>query len=115
MDGDGSFIMHMGALSILKNFNSSNFKYILIDNEAHESIGVQPISINKLDFKKLSMSLGFKNFYLINSKTEIKKNITKFLKTKGPSFMHVKIKVGTIKNLPRPKDFMAIKRNFMKN
>lgn len=115
MDGDGSFIMHMGALSILKNFNSSNFKYILIDNEAHESIGVQPISINKMNFLKLSKSFGFKNFYLINSKTKIKKNITKFLKTKGPSFMHVKIKVGTIKNLPRPKDFIAIKRNFMRN
>ena len=51
LDGDGSFIMHMGALSILKNFNAKNFKYILVDNEAHESIGVQPILINKIDFK----------------------------------------------------------------
>jgi len=115
MDGDGSFIMHMGSLSILNNFNSPNFKYILIDNEAHESIGVQPISINKINFKKLSESLGFKNFYLTNSKIKLKENITKFLKNKGPSFMHVKIKTGTIKNLPRPKDFIDIKRNFMIN
>ena len=115
MDGDGSFIMHMGSLSILNNFNSPNFKYILIDNEAHESIGLQPISINKVDFKKLSKSLGFKNFYLINSKNEIKKNITKLLNNKGPSFMHVKIKTGTLENLPRPKDFISIKRNFMIN
>ena len=115
MDGDGSFIMHLGALSILRNFNSPNFKYILIDNESHESIGVQPISINKIDFKKLSESLGFKNFYLIESKNEIKKKVNQFLKSKGPSFLHVKIKIGSIKNLPRPKDFISIKRNFMKD
>ena len=68
LDGDGSFIMHMGALSMLKNFKAKNFKYILVDNEAHESIGMQPILINKIDFKNLSKSLVLKNFYLIKEK-----------------------------------------------
>ncbi len=115
LDGDGSFIMHMGALSILKNFNAQNFKYILIDNESHESIGVQPIFINKIDFKNLSKSLGFRKFYLIKNKKNIKIKIVNFLKSKGPSFLHVKVKVGSIQNLPRPKNFLDIKRIFMKN
>ncbi len=115
LDGDGSFIMHLGALSILKNFKATNFKYILIDNEAHESIGMQPIFINKIDFKNLSKSFGFKNFFLIREKKEIKIKISNFLKYKGPSFLHVKVKVGTIRNLPRPKNFLNIKKNFLKN
>ena len=115
LDGDGSFIMHMGALSMLKNFKAKNFKYILVDNEAHESIGMQPILINKIDFKNLSKSLGFKNFYLIKEKKDIKIKISSFLKSQGPSFLHVKVKVGTIKNLPRPKDFLRIKKNFVRS
>lgn len=115
LDGDGSFIMHMGALSMLKNFKAKNFKYILVDNEAHESIGMQPIFINKIDFKNLSKSLGFKNFYLIKEKKDIKIKISSFLRSQGPSFLHVKVKVGTIKNLPRPKDFLRIKKNFVRS
>tara|TARA_B100000902_G_C27306473_1_gene915777 strand:- start:1525 stop:2625 length:1101 start_codon:yes stop_codon:yes gene_type:complete len=114
LDGDGSFIMHMGALSILNNFKAKNFKYILIDNEAHESIGMQPIFINKMNFKNLSKSFGFKNYYLIENKKDINTKIKNFLKNDGPSFLHVKVKVGTIQNLPRPKNFLKIKKNFLK-
>tara|TARA_S200000501_G_C20831464_1_gene747493 strand:- start:77 stop:1180 length:1104 start_codon:yes stop_codon:yes gene_type:complete len=114
LDGDGSFIMHMGSLSILKNFKASNFKYILVDNESHESIGLQPINIGKINFKELSKSLGFKKYFFIKENMEIKKTINKFLKIKGPSFLHVKTKTGTVKNLPRPKKFIKIKRDFMK-
>ena len=115
LDGDGSFIMHLGALSILKNFKAYNFKYVLVDNESHESIGNQPIYINKIDFKNLSKSLGFKNFYLINRKKEVKAKISNFLKSKGPSFLHVKVMVGAVKDLPRPKNFTEIKKKFIKN
>ena len=40
IDGDGSFIMHLSAF-MLGNEKRNNFKYILVDNESHESIGKQ--------------------------------------------------------------------------
>ena len=39
----------------------------------------------------------------------------KFLKSKGPVLLEVKIRKGTIKNLQRPKKLILLKKNFMKN
>ena len=39
---------------------------------------------------------------------------TKFLLSKGPSFLEVIIKKGTMKNLLRPKNLLEIKKKFMK-
>ena len=115
MDGDGSFIMHLGALTLLSNNKRKNFKYILLDNGSHESIGKQPTKLKNINFKKISEGLGFKKFYFTDSIKTLDKNIKNFIKSKGPSFLHVKIKIGTLEKLARPKKFLEIKKNFMKN
>tara|TARA_B100001057_G_scaffold77424_1_gene72297 strand:- start:2862 stop:3968 length:1107 start_codon:yes stop_codon:yes gene_type:complete len=114
IDGDGSFIMHLGALTILGNEKRKNFKYILVDNESHESIGNQTINLKNINFRKLSESLGFKKYFFTYKKKELEKNIKNILKANGPSFLHIKIKTGTLKNLVRPKNFYQIKKNFMR-
>ncbi len=115
LDGDGSFIMHLGALTLLGSQKRKNFKYILVDNESHESIGHQPIHLKNINYKKISEGLGFNNFYYTNNIKNLNTSIKKFLKSSGPSFLHVKIKIGTLKNLVRPKKFNEIKNKFMKN
>ena len=42
------------------------------------------------------------------------KIIKKFLITKGPSLLEVKIQNGSLKNLSRPKNLIDIKKKFMK-
>ena len=39
----------------------------------------------------------------------------KFLKSKGPSLLEIKIKNGSIENLKRPKNLKSIKDLFIKN
>ena len=63
LDGDGSFIMHLGALTMVGNDQRRNFKYILIDNESLESIGNQPLVFKNLNINKLSKAMGFKNYF----------------------------------------------------
>ena len=41
------------------------------------------------------------------------KIIKKFLASKGPSFLEVAIKCGSIDGLTRPKNLINIKKNFM--
>jgi len=113
LDGDGSFIMHLGSLTLVGNHPRKNFKYIMVDNGSHESIGNQYIDIGRINIKKLSESLGFKNFFYTKFKKNLDLNMKKFLNSKGPSFFHVKIQLGTLKNLVRPKKFEQIKRKFM--
>src|SRR6056300_125128 len=68
IDGDGSLLMHLGSIKTAGNFANKNFKYILLNNNAHDSVGGQSTYANDVDFEKLSKSLGFNNFYSIDNK-----------------------------------------------
>ena len=113
LDGDGSFIMHLGSFSSINKKEHKNLKYILIDNASHESIGGQPINLRHIDIKSLARSLNFKNFFSTNKKASLPKLFENFLRSDGPSFFHIKIKRGTLENLIRPKNLIGIKNNFI--
>ena len=115
IDGDGSFLMHMGSQLTISNYSNKNFKYVLLNNNCHESVGVQKTFANNIDFKKFAKALKFKNYYNIKSINENNGKLDKFLKSSGPSFLEVKIASGTIKNLTRPRKLKNIMKNFMKN
>ena len=113
LDGDGSLLMHMGALATCGVFGKKNFKYILLNNSAHESVGGQETVADRINFSLLSKSLGFKFYALINNKNKHEKIIAKFLNSFGPSFLEIKIQVKSMKNLSRPSNLKIIKNNFM--
>ncbi len=114
IDGDGSLLMHLGSIKTVGTFAKKNFKYVLLNNNSHDSVGGQNTYANNIDFKKLSKSLGFRKFYSIKDDKGLKKNIKKFLSSNFLSFLEVKVGNNKIKNLPRPKDLIAIKDKFMK-
>ena len=41
LDGDGSMLMHLGSLFTIGQNSRNNFKYILLNNNSHESVGGQ--------------------------------------------------------------------------
>tara|TARA_E500000178_G_scaffold348234_1_gene402974 strand:+ start:1778 stop:2890 length:1113 start_codon:yes stop_codon:yes gene_type:complete len=114
LDGDGSFLMHMGSSVISSNYGVKNYKYVILNNECHESVGEQPTSINKINLKMFSMSIGYKNYFLIKNKGQINKILKKFISCDGPSFLEVKIKTGSLSKLKRIKNLLPIRENFMK-
>lgn len=71
IDGDGSFIMHMGGVAIAVQNAKSNFKYILINNGCHESVGGQPTIAYNIDVKNILLGFGFENVYEVGSKEEL--------------------------------------------
>ena len=114
IDGDGSLLMHLGSLKTAGTFANKNFKYILLNNNSHDSVGGQETYSNNINFEKLSMSLGFKKFYSIKDDRNLKKNIKKFLQGNTLNFLEVKVSNSKIKKLPRPTDLIKIKKIFMK-
>ena len=56
LDGDGSVLMHLGALSTIGNLKRKNLKHIILNNNCHESVGGQPTGAEKIDFLGLSKS-----------------------------------------------------------
>lgn len=117
LDGDGSFLMHMGGVATAAAHTKNNLKYILFDNNSHESVGPtnQPTISNKLDFKKIAEGFGFNKAFIIKNKKNFKKNLKKYIKLKGSIFILIKIRTGSLFNLERPKSMPDIKRAFMKN
>ena len=113
IDGDGSFLMHLGSIMTAGNYANKYFKYILLNNNSHDSVGGQETNANNIDFEKLSKSLGFKKFYSIKNKKDIFKNVKNFININKPAFLEVKVTNSKIKKLPRPRDLIKIKNKFM--
>ena len=101
IDGDGSFIMHMGAAAINAVNCGNNFKYIIINNGVHESVGGQPTVAFDIDIPEILLKCGFANVCTALNEAEIKEGI-KFLKNHDKSAMVIYVKQGSRSNLGRP-------------
>ena len=113
IDGDGSLLMHMGSLLTVVNNSKKNFKYILLNNNCHESVGGQRTYSEEIDFKKFSQSVGFEKYLIIRNIQALKKNLKKYINFKKKVFIEVKIAQEVIKNLGRPEKLKEIKKEFM--
>ena len=101
IDGDGSLIMHMGALTNIGITGSKNFKHILINNGCHDSVGGQETNAFNIDFEQLTESVGYK-FIKYNYDDSLENNISYFVESDGPSFIEIKVPPGSRGNLGRP-------------
>ena len=102
IDGDGALLMHMGSLAINADKAASNFKHIVINNSAHDSVGGQPTVGGKIDIPGLALSAG----YIWAKKALDKDNLLSlFLEMRdinGPALLEVQVKKGFRKGLGRP-------------
>ena len=114
LDGDGALMMHMGSLANIGKFSKKNYLHILLNNGTHESVGGQSTNSKIIDFKNLSKSLKYSSYCLIKNKNDLKNFFLKFIKKPGPLFCEILIKNKSLKNLGRPKDFLKIKRGFIR-
>jgi phosphonopyruvate decarboxylase len=104
IDGDGAFLMHMGAAAISGFSKQKNFIHILLNNGMHESVGGQPTVASNLDISKIAIACGYSSYSCITTESELEK-LTNMLGSdaNGPSFIEIKIKGGSRKDLGRPK------------
>lgn len=65
IDGDGGFLMHMGAAPVIAQRARDNFRYILINNGAHESVGGQPTVAFDIDIPAILRGAGFEHVELV--------------------------------------------------
>lgn len=101
LDGDGSFIMHMGSLGVICSNMPSNFRYILNVNDVHESVGGQPNCADKIHIEGLLINYGFNNIYSCYSVEDINNKFLEFKKYPR-SAMILYTRPGSRNNLGRP-------------
>ncbi len=102
IDGDGALLMHLGGLAIIGNQKPNNFKHILINNGAHDSVGGQETVGFKIDILAIAKACGYKAFYSCSSKIDLLNLSEKITNIEGPIFLEIKVRKGARKNLGRP-------------
>ena len=102
-DGDGAFLMHMGAAAQIGARNVSNFRHILLNNGSHDSVGGQPTIGFDVDFAKVAQACGYKYVASVSTKEEIDKAFAEMENFDGATFLEIKLRRKTRKDLGRPK------------
>ena len=102
IDGDGALLMHLGGLAIIGNQNPENFRHILINNGAHDSVGGQETVGFKIDTLAIAKACGYKECYSCSSRTDLLELSETIKNIEGPIFLEIKVKKGARKDLGRP-------------
>lgn len=102
VDGDGAVIMHMGSLAIIGSKQVTNFKHIVINNGAHESVGAQPTVGFSIDIPKIAMASGYKHAWSVSTLEEVKKKLALLKESAGPALLEVRVNTQARSDLGRP-------------
>lgn len=102
IDGDGALLMRMGALATNGYYGEGNLLHILIDNNCHDSTGGQRTVSHWVDFPAIAISCGYGRAVEANSLDELAQAIAHWKKHPVLSFIRVRVKRGSKKDLGRP-------------
>jgi len=104
LDGDGALLMQMGSMAITGTIAPDNFKHILINNGAHESVGGQPTAGFKIDFIKIAEACGYGIALSCKTEDDLKEKVKLINTFFGPAFLEIKVNKSSRSNLGRPKE-----------
>eukprot|EP01135_Chromosphaera_perkinsii_P010635 Nk52_evm35s2192 gene=Nk52_evmTU35s2192 len=104
LDGDGAMLMHMGASATVAHLEQENFKHVLINNGAHDSVGGQPTNAltDTFSFTKIAEGMGYKWTETASSTEEIKEKLAALQSAEGPAMLEIFVNRGGRKDLGRP-------------
>jgi sulfopyruvate decarboxylase subunit beta len=112
IDGDGSLLMNLGALSTIAVAHPLNLTILAIDNGVHGSTGNQPTATSYgTDLELIAKGAGFTNTYKVATESQILSTIKSL--REGPNFVHILAKPGNAKVPNVPLTPLEIKRNVM--
>lgn len=114
IDGDGSMLMHMGALSVIGANNPQNLIHIIINNSAHETVGGLPTAAEKIDICAIAKACGYKNTVCTNDLNMLDAELQNAKKKNELSLIEIKCSIESRNDLQRPsKTPLENKNDFM--
>jgi len=101
-DGDGAALMHTGSLGIIGDLKIENFKHIIFNNGAHDSVGGQPTIGFDIDFGKIAKLFNYTKVFRIEKLDDFDEIFMNFQKEKGPCLLEILVNKGARQDLGRP-------------
>lgn len=102
IDGDGAALMHLGALTTNGHSALKNFKHIVINNGAHDSVGGQPTLGFTIDFLQIAKACNYDLVMQCDGHEALGKKVRAILASESCSLLEVLVNKGSRSNLGRP-------------
>ena len=101
LDGDGAVLMHLGSLAIIGNRKPQNFRHIVLNNGAHDSVGGQPTVGLETNIVAIAKACGYETAFSVRTVEELRFALKE--SKKYPTLIEVRICKGAREDLGRPK------------
>lgn len=95
LDGDGSLLMNMSALTTIASAAPENLVHFVIQNGTYEANGGHPIpSQGKVDFAGLARAAGYAHTATYEGLNQFSAQLPEILSLPGPCFAALKVEAG---------------------
>ncbi len=102
LDGDGAALMHLGAMAVIGASGPANLIHIVLNNEAHESVGGMPTAAGRVDLCAIAKACGYVNVFSVDSPETLEQALAAAKEGKQLTFLEVKCALGARADLGRP-------------
>ena len=102
LDGDGALIMHMGSLATIGGIAPRNFRHVVLNNGAHDSVGGQPTVGFLVDLPGIAAACGYSFTKSVSRIEDLPDAISGLRQSDGPGFLEVRVARGSRSDLGRP-------------
>jgi len=101
VDGDGAALMRMGNFATIGAYGGNNLCHLVLDNEAHDSTGAQATVSAGVSFARIAQACGY-GYCVASDSLDAVETVLADSQHRGPRLAHIKIRTGTVADLPRP-------------
>jgi thiamine pyrophosphate-dependent acetolactate synthase large subunit-like protein len=113
LPGDGDMLMGIGSLATVGTQGPSNLAIGVIDNERYGETGMQETHTARgVDLEAMARAAGFRKTATVYSMKELVAALPLFHRTKGPTFINIKVTTNPVPNILPPRDGTWLKHRF---
>lgn len=102
LDGDGAALMHLGAMAVIGAKGPANLIHVVLNNEAHESVGGMPTVAGRVDLCAVARACGYPCALSVDSPEGLNRALTQAKTGSCLTFLEVRCALGARDDLGRP-------------
>ena len=103
LDGDGAMLMHMGGAAIVGAAGIENFKHVIFNNGAHDSVGGMATAGLSVSFTQIVKGCGYLEAWRVEQTEDLAAKVAGLRAAHGPALLEIMVKKGARADLGRPK------------
>ncbi len=94
--------MHAGAVGNIGALKPQNYRHVVFNNGAHESVGGQPTVGFEVDIPAIAKACGYVEVYRAENEMEIRDAMRRMEEAEGPALLEIRVGTGSREDLGRP-------------